>query len=249
MWNLQNKIALITGASQGIGFSILKEFLNLGAHCIAVARSKREIQSLEDEFQSNLSFIYVDLSKKQDRNSLISYIKSNYSKIDVLVNNAGTNIRKSTIDYTDDEIKYLFELNYFAALELSRGLLPLLKSSGNASIINISSISATRIVRSGAIYASAKAALSHLTRYLAVEWAQDGIRTNAIEPWYINTPLVQGIFQNKERYDKIIAQTPMQRIGSPDEVARVAAFLAMDASSYLTGQVISVDGGASCLLL
>lgn len=249
MWNLKNKSAIITGASQGIGFSILKEFLNLGARCLAIARTKKEIKTLENEFTDCLSFISADLSDKNSRKTLISLIKSEFNSIDILVNNAGTNIRKTTLDYTDEEINYLFELNYFSALELSRELFPLLKNSGKASIINISSISASRIVRSGAIYASAKAALSHLTRYLAVEWASDGIRVNAIEPWYTNTPLVQSIFQNKERFDKIIAQTPMQRIGLPEEVARTAAFLAMDASSYITGQVIAIDGGASCLLL
>lgn len=249
MWHLKNKTAIITGASQGIGFAILKEFLSLGARCIAVARNKREIQSLESKFPNNLLFYSFDLSDKSSRSSFIELIKSNFNEINVLVNNVGSNIRRSTCDYSDDEIEFLFQINYFSTLELSKGLHTQLKNSGNASIINISSISASRIVRSGAIYASAKAALSHLTRYLAVEWASDGIRVNSIEPWYIDTLLVSPILNDIERLSKIKAQTPMQRIGKPQEVASAVAFLAMDASSYITGQVIAVDGGASCLLL
>lgn len=249
MWNLKNKTAIITGASQGIGFAILKEFLSLGAQCIAVARSKREIESLEKQFPDTLHFYSYDLSSKKSRLEFIEFIKSNYNEINVLVNNVGSNIRRATCEYTDEEIDFLFQINYFSSLELSKGLHQLFKNSGNASIINISSISASRIVRSGAIYASAKAALSHLTRYLAVEWAAENIRVNAIEPWYIDTPLVSPVLNDNERFNKIIDQTPQKRIGLPNEVASAVAFLAMDASSYITGQVISVDGGASCLLL
>lgn len=249
MWNLKNKTAVITGASQGIGFAILKEFLSLGAHCIAVARNKREIESLEKQFPETLRYYSYDLSAKKSRLEFIELIKSNYNEINILVNNVGSNIRRSTCDYSDEEIDFLFQINYFSSLELSKGLYQLLKNSGNSSIINISSISARRIVRSGSIYASAKAALSHLTRYLAVEWAPDNIRVNAIEPWYIDTPLVSPILNDNERFNKIVDQTPLKRIGHPQEVASAAAFLAMDASSYITGQVIAVDGGASCLLL
>ncbi len=249
MWNLNNKTAIITGASQGIGFAILMEFISLGARCIAVARSKREIEAIESQFPDNLCFLSFDLSDKISRSSFIELIKTNYDEINILVNNVGSNIRRSTCDYSDEEVEFLFQINYFPSLELSKGLHQQLKNSGNASIINISSISANRIVRSGAIYASAKAALSHLTRYLAVEWASDNIRVNSIEPWYIDTPLVRPILNDNERLTKIITQTPQKRIGQPQEVASAVAFLAMDASSYITGQVIAVDGGASCLLL
>ncbi len=249
MWDLKNKTAIITGASQGIGFAILKEFLSLGAQCIAVARNKREIESLENQFPDTSRYYSYDLSAKKSRLEFIEFIKSNYKEVNVLVNNVGSNIRRSTCDYSDEEIDFLFQINYFSSLELSKGLHQLLRNSGNASIINISSISASRIVRSGAIYASAKAALSHLTRYLAVEWASENIRVNAIEPWYIDTPLVSPILNDNERISKIIDQTPQKRIGLPHEVASAVAFLAMDASSYITGQVIAVDGGASCLLL
>lgn len=249
-WRLDNKTAVITGATKGIGKAILEEFIGLGAYCIAVARNENELVELAAQFPSG-SFCYfsADLSKSSSRKDFCDFVSSKFTKIDILVNNAGTNIRKKTIEYNDSEFDYLFELNFKAAFELSKSLYFLLKQSGNASIVNISSISASRIVRSGAIYASAKAALSHLTRYLAAEWAPDGIRSNAIEPWYINTPLVQSIFEDKEKYNRIIERTPMARIGKPEEIASLAAYLSMDKSSYITGQTISVDGGASCLLL
>ncbi len=249
-WDLNAKTAIITGATKGIGRAILNEFIALGAHCIAVARNENDLESLLNELPANKIDIFsADLAKPNSRKQLVNLISEKFGKIDILVNNAGTNIRKKTVDYSHSEFDYLFELNYKATFELSKSLYPLLKQSGNASIINISSISAIRIVRSGSIYASAKAALSHLTRYLAVEWAADGIRANAIEPWYTNTPLTQGIFDDKEKYSRIIERTPAARIGQPEEIASVAAFLAMDKSSYLTGQTITIDGGASCLLL
>jgi tropinone reductase I len=161
------------------------------------------------------------------------------------VNNVGTNVRKKFVDYTEEEYRKLFETNLFSLTEITRLSYDLLKNSGSASVINLASVAGTFDVQSGPPYGMTKAAIIQLTRHLAVEWAAAGIRVNSISPWYIQTPLTETVLAQPERLQKILDRTPMNRVGQPEEVASLAAFLAMDLSSYITGQNIMVDGGMS----
>ena len=120
---------------------------------------------------------------------------------------------------------------------------PMLTAARPSSIVNVVSVAGLTHVRSGPPYAMTKAALVQMTRNLAVEWAADGIRVNAVAPWYIETPLVQSVLSNSEYRDEVIMRTPLRRIGKPEEVAGAAAFLCMPASSYVTGHCLVVDGG------
>ncbi len=237
-WDLQNKTALITGGSKGIGKAICEVYDKLGARVFAVSRSSINYDS------NNIISIEADVTSQEGRDKILSKISENGNKLDILVNNAGTNIRKRTIDFEDSEVDFLFDTNFKAAYHLCKACYPLLKESEYPSIINIGSLAAKQIVKTGAPYATAKAALAHLTRYLAVEWAGDKIRANAIEPWYIETPLTKPVLDNEKALAKILERTPMKRVGRPEEIANTAAFLAMGASSYISGQVIAVDGAA-----
>jgi Tropinone reductase 1 len=122
---------------------------------------------------------------------------------------------------------------------------PLLKKSKNGSVVNMSSVAGLTHLRTGSPYGMSKAAMDQLTRNLAVEWAEDKIRVNSIAPWYIDTPLVEKLMKDQSYYNSVIERTPMKRIGKPEEVASLAAYLCMDKSSYITGQTIAVDGGFS----
>lgn len=244
MWNLTGRKALITGGTKGIGLAITQEFLELGAEVVVVARDTKVIQG-KMKNSSNLFTVDGDISDTAFRKLLIKKVTENWGRLDVLVNNVGTNVRKKFIDYSEEEYRKLFEVNMFSVTELTQLAYPLLKKSGNASVINMASVAGSLDVQSGPPYGMTKAAIIQLSRHLAAEWGPDNIRVNAISPWYIETPLTQAVLSQPDRLEKILARTPLGRVGQPAEVASLVAYLAMEKSSYLTGQNIAVDGGMS----
>jgi len=137
------------------------------------------------------------------------------------------------------------ETNLYSAFSLARQAHQLMKKSGRASLVNISSVAGLTHIRTGVVYGMTKAAMVQMTRNLAVEWAAHGIRVNAVAPWYIDTPLARQVLKNLDYLQEVLNRTPMKRIGKPEEVATAVAFLCMPASSYITGQTLAVDGGFS----
>jgi Tropinone reductase 1 len=152
-------------------------------------------------------------------------------------------VRKPAVEYSIEEYERVISTNLTSAFELTRAAHPLLRRAGGASVVNVSSVSGLTHTSTGAPYAMSKAALLQMTRSLAVEWAEDRIRVNAVAPWYIRTPLVEPVLGDAERLKRILSRTPMRRIGEPAEVAAVVAFLSMPAASYVTGQCVAIDGG------
>ncbi|HEA30018.1 MAG TPA: SDR family oxidoreductase [Leeuwenhoekiella sp.] len=248
MWNLNNKIALVTGGTKGIGKATVEEFLDLGAQVIFTARNAGEVKELETQFTKNGKKAYgvtADVSKEDDLKKLQEFVTKKFDRLDILVNNAGINIRKAAMDYSITEFDKIIVINLMAPFHMSRSFYSLLKKSGAASVINVASVAGTQDVKSGSPYAMAKAGLLQQTRSLASEWALDHIRVNAVSPWYTETPLTKSVFENEERFAKIKERTPMQRVAQPEEMAATIAFLAMNKASYVTGQNIIVDGGLS----
>jgi tropinone reductase I len=243
-WTLLGKKALITGGTKGIGLAITKEFLELEADVLVVARDAKSIQG-KVKHSANLFTMDGDVTDPKFRAQLIERLQKNWGKLDVLVNNVGTNVRKKFAEYTEEEYRQLFETNLFSLTEITRLAYPLLKKSGNASVINMASVAGSFDLQTGPPYGMSKAAIIQLSKHLAAEWAPDGIRVNAVSPWYIQTPLTESVLAQPERLEKILARTPMNRVGQPEEVASLVTYLAMDKASYITGQNIMVDGGMS----
>ncbi|MBM4157240.1 MAG: SDR family oxidoreductase [Ignavibacteria bacterium] len=247
-WSLKGKKALITGGTKGIGKAISEEFLNLGAEIFIAARNQELLTTQIETYQKKGYRSYgisIDIGKKNGREKLFAEINKIWDSFDILVNNVGYNIRKKTLEYTEEEIALLTEVNLFSAYDICRKSYNYLKNSGSGSIVNISSAASLTHIRTGSPYALAKAGINQLTRNLACEWASDNIRVNAIAPWYIRTPLTEPVLSKPEYLERVLSRTPMKRTGEPEEVASLAAFLCMPASSYITGQIISVDGGFS----
>jgi Tropinone reductase 1 len=247
-WRLDGQTCLITGASKGIGLACAREFAALGADVLMVARDEPHLEQaraeLAEEFPQCEFFSFAaDVGNREQRLEVFDWIADLEVALSLLVNNAGANIRKRTLDYSLDEVQQLIDTNILAAFEFCRLAHPHLSEHANAAIVNVGSVSGLTHVRTGSPYGLTKAALTQFTRNLACEWAADGIRVNAVAPWYIRTQRTEGVLADPEYLDEVLARTPMQRIGEPEEVAAAIAFLCMPAAAYITGECVAVDGG------
>ncbi|GAB3798613.1 SDR family oxidoreductase [Spirosoma humi] len=252
LWSLSGQRALVTGGTKGIGEAIVRQFLDLGASVFIVARDNTLLQQQLTDYRQQghiVDGMAADVSQPGVATQVIDAVKAIWGSLDILVNNAGTNVRKPTSEYSPAEYDHVLNTNLRSAYELTQAAYSLLKESAKGGhpaggkVVMVSSVSGLAHTSSGSLYGMTKAAMLQLTRNLAVEWAPDGIRVNAVAPWYIKTPLATPVLANPEKLAGILKRTPMNRVGEPEEVASVVSFLCMPASGYVTGQTISVDGG------
>lgn len=247
-WSLAGKRALVTGATKGIGAAVVQELCSLGASVVAVARNSADVEQCVETWRKagyDIRGVTADVAAADGRQIVVDTIHSVWDALHIVVNNVGTNVRKKTMQYTADEYDALMNTNLRSMFEMCRLCYPLLQRAEGASIVNMSSVAGLAHVRTGVIYGMSKAAIVQLTRNLAVEWAPDGIRVNAVAPWYIHTPLADTVLRDDAYRAEVLARTPMRTIGKPEDVAGTVAFLCMEPSAYITGQCLCVDGGFS----
>lgn len=239
--------ALVTGGTRGIGRAIVEDLCGFGATVHTCSRNQTELNNCFDQWRSKgflVSGSVCDVSSPPQREKLIQEVTSIFNgKLHIYVNNVGVNIRKPTIEYTAEVYSEIMSTNLDSAYHLCQLTHPLLKASGMGNIVFISSIAGVVSLGTGSVYAASKAAINQLTKNLACEWAKDGIRSNCVVPATTNTPLVEHLLRNKQYIDEMLARTPLGRIAEAHEVSSLVAFLCLPAASYITGQVICVDGG------
>lgn len=246
-FNLSDKAAVITGAGRGIGKALAIGFAEAGADVVLLSRTEKElleVASTITKMGRKALPVVTDVTKPSDIHSAIERIKQEKVKVDILVNNAGMNIRSQALDVTEDEWDKIMNTNLKSAFFMSREIGALMKEQGNGGrIINISSVAGKMALRTGVAYGATKAAMIQMTKILAFEWGKYNINVNSIGPWYFETPLTKQLLTNEEYVSDILAVTPLKRIGQLPELVGPAVFLASEASSYVSGQTLFVDGG------
>ena len=246
MTRLAGKIAIVTGAGNGIGQAISQRFAREGAHVYVTDiddRAAGDTVAVIKAAGGAATSMLVDVSKGQDVLALVRRVEQEHGRADILVNNAGILVRGEVRHLTDAEWTKLREVNIDGVLRLSRDALPILRKSKAGSIINISSIMSNRGLRPLAAYTMTKGAVTALTKGLAVEYAPFNVRVNAISPGYIETAITDRMLKLPQARKFLVDKTPMGRLGVPDDLTGAAVFFASDDSLYCTGADLLVDGG------
>jgi 2-dehydro-3-deoxy-D-gluconate 5-dehydrogenase len=252
LFDLTGKTAIVTGGNGGLGLAMASGLARAGANIVVAARNADKTREALAQIQAlgvQARGIPVDVTRESEIQRLVSEAGEAFGRIDILVNNAGVTMRKEPQDLTADEWDLVLDVNLRAAFLTAREVYPYMKAQGGGKIISIGSMfSIFGGGGSGAPYSSSKGGVVQLSKSLAVAWARDNIQCNAILPGWFMTELTQAIpVTQAERYDLICRRIPTGRWGDPSELEGTVVFLASPASDYVTGAVITVDGGYSVM--
>jgi len=244
--DLRGKNILVTGGASGLGFAIAKAFAANDANVVIVGRDKKRLDLARNELHDMGKQVAFDLNEIDRLPELARQIAESVGVIDVLVNNAGINLKKEASEVSNREYEDIIRTNQTAVFALTREIAKPMIARGAGNIIMISSMASRYGIPKVVGYAASKAAVEGMTRALAVEWAPHGIRVNCIAPGFIATAMSsKALDDDPERRGRVIARTPLGKLGEPSDVANAALFLASTQSRYITGIVLPVDGGNS----
>jgi NAD(P)-dependent dehydrogenase (short-subunit alcohol dehydrogenase family) len=245
-FSLNNKTAVITGAGRGIGRALSIGLAEAGADVVLLSRTRADLEETAASIHALGRKAYIvptDVTSRAEIQEAVRYIEKQGLTIDILINNAGMNIRSNAFEVTDEEWKTIMDTNLKSAFMMSQEIGNHMKENRKGKIINIASVAGHVALRTGVVYAATKAAMIQMTKVLAFEWGTYNINVNSIGPWYFKTPLTKELLKNQEYVDDILSVTPLKRIGELQELVGPAVFLSSDAGNYVTGQTLFVDGG------
>ncbi len=246
-FSLEGKVALVTGASKGIGEAIANYFAAAGAKVIVSSRKKEAVEAVANEIKKKgfeATSIACHMGDMGDVHLLAEEASAQYGRVDILVNNAAANpVFGPVVETSSEAFDKIISVNVKGPFELAKKIYPLMKEKKSGSVINISSIGGLRPEAGLGIYSMSKAALISLTKVMAKEWGDDNIRANVICPGLIKTKFSEALWSNDKMMAMMMKILPIKRVGTPEEIAALALYLASDASAYCTGSVFTADGG------
>jgi len=250
LFDLTGRVALVTGASRGLGRSIAVGLAEAGADLVITSRTISDVEAVAQGLTSTgrkVLPIQMEVTRGDDVEAGVSRAIKHFGKIDILVNNAGINIRKPVLELSEDDWDQTLDTNLKGCFLVAKAVGRHMVARKRGSVINTASMMASVVHAERGAYASSKGGLVQLTRVLAVEWAAVGVRVNAICPGPFLTELNKAILDDPEKVKYFMDRLPMKRFGAPEELVGSVVFLASDASSYITGTTIYIDGGWTAL--
>ena len=247
LFQLDNKVAIVTGASKGIGEAMARGLAEFGAKVVISSRKRESVDAVAKSFQNDgleAIGIAANMGNVEEAQNLIDQTVDAYGGIDIIINNAAANPVFGPIQNTEERaFDKILDVNLKGPFELCKKAYPILKQRGGGSIINISSIGGLTPEHGIGIYSVSKAGLINLTKAMAQDWGSDNIRVNAICPGLIKTKFSEALWGNEPILDRFLQQIPLNRVGTSEDIAGLAVYLASDAAAYCTGGVYLIDGG------
>ncbi|MDR6941633.1 SDR family NAD(P)-dependent oxidoreductase [Mucilaginibacter pocheonensis] len=240
------KIAIVTGGASGLGLATTKKFIENNIKTIIVGRNEEKLQTAANTFGPLCSYKVCDLSKLAVIPALVDEITAEFGTPDILVNNAGINMKKPFTEVTDQDFQDILQTNLTSVFVMSREVIKKMIATGGGCVVNISSMASQYGIPYVIAYTATKSAIEGMTRAMATELTPQGIRVNCIAPGFIATDMsAKALNNDPERKGKVLSRTPMGKLGSPEDIAEAVFYLCSDASRYVTGVVLPVDGGNS----
>ncbi len=243
---LAGRTALVTGAGKGLGRAIALGFAAAGADVVLMARTRTDLEAVAREVEAlgrQALVAVADATDSRQVDAAVEQAVARFGRVDVLAHAAGGSLRKPSVEVTDEEWDGVIAANLSSTFKVCRAVGRHMLAQGSGSIINLSSTAGMRGRAGNAPYSAAKAAVINLSRALAMEWAPKGVRVNVLAPGRFLTPLTEAEMSVPEKYAAFVRQVPLGRIGKPEEIQDIAVWLASDASAYVTGSTITLDGG------